>query len=544
MKELWSFLCAHKRELIGIAMVSFAGLFSLENSSLRDKSLDCLFFLRGRLPSNKTAAEQVAIVFMDVAAATNSEPYVALLKKLAESRVRAVVFDIVLDKPHWNERQAEMDFGAAITQAIASANMKIVFAAQGYEEWKDGNLQHLEHRPAEWIDRLVGRLTDDTAIGVLNLLTQRVDGVIRTHSSFSGYADEPLALAAAKLFHYQVSPYINLINYYGPAGTIPNVEFKEATTGAQDWRSVVNNRVVFVGQGPATSNQKFSRDHFKTPFTRFSGLKSSGVEIHATIFLNFVRKPPDWIKNFTRAGEWFAVLMVGLLCGVWFTRWTPLDAAWIALCGALLAAGVSFLVFSASNRCFPWLVITLVQLPAACAVALLPVKSAFISYRRADGKAVAGAIADKLNLMGIQTYLDKAAHDSGKLKEILFPQIRNRRNFILILTPELLKRWSPGNDWIAAEITQALDSRRQIIPVYVDDVRFFIEAEYSLKKNPLPREVSQVLSEYIRASYNSDLADASVASIARKLRVEVKKNWGRRPKESPYLKHSSHPPVA
>jgi hypothetical protein len=53
-----------------------------------------------------------------------------------------------------------------------------------------------------------------------------------------------------------------------------------------------------------------------------------------------------------------------------------------------------------------------------------------------------------------------------------------------------------------------------------------------------------VLSEYIRASYDSDLADASVASIARKLRVEVKKNWGRRPKESPYLNHSSHPPVA
>jgi hypothetical protein len=152
----------------------------------------------------------------------------------------------------------------------------------------------------------------------------------------------------------------------------------------------------------------------------------------------------------------------------------------------------------------------------------LPVKTVFVSYRRSDGRNVAVFIANELNRLGIEAFIDIKAHATGRLDAILFPQIARRENLILILTPELIERWRPGEgaekDWIGQEIDCAVALKKTIIPVPVDDFGRFIESYGKAQSKALPAEVQNVLANYKRSSYSSDQPDASVESIARNLK--------------------------
>jgi len=194
----------------------------------------------------------------------------------------------------------------------------------------------------------------------------------------------------------------------------------------------------------------------------------------------------------------------------------------VAIAAASVVCAASFLFFIYTAYIIPWLVIAGPQMAAAVAVALIPVKTAFVSYRRADGRDVAVFIANELNRMGIEAFIDIKEHNSGRLSAVLFPQIIKRQNFILILTPGVIERWKPGQgdekDWIGQEMERAVALNKTVVLVTVNDVGSFIETYSASHNNRLPEEVRQILANYKRTSYSSDQPDASIETIARNLR--------------------------
>ena len=181
-----------------------------------------------------------------------------------------------------------------------------------------------------------------------------------------------------------------------------------------------------------------------------------------------------------------------------------------------------FLAFTYGVYLIPWAVIAVPQMAAAIAVAFLPLKTAFVSYRRVDGRNVAVFITSELNHLGIEAFMDIKEHTAGRLDTILFAQIAHRENFILILTPGLIERWRPGegaeNDWIGQEIERAVQLKKTVIPVPVDDFGRFLEQYRTLQNKAVPAGVQTVFATYKRSSYSSDQPDASVEAIARNLK--------------------------
>ena len=109
-------------------------------------------------------------------------------------------------------------------------------------------------------------------------------------------------------------------------------------------------------------------DKFRTPFSRWTGESTGGVEIQAGSFLNlmngdWLRRPAGWIEALT-------LVTAGLLLGGGLCRMRLWVACAVAAGGALAVAlgAISWSYFT--NYWFPWLVIVGVQVPCALAWAL------------------------------------------------------------------------------------------------------------------------------------------------------------------------------
>lgn len=97
---------------------------------------------------------------------------------------------------------------------------------------------------------------------------------------------------------------------------------------------------------------------------------------------------------------------------------------------------------------------------------------AFISYRRKNGKHLAGLLKVYLALHGLNVYLDIESLRTGRFDESLITSIKRSTNFVLILTAEALDNCigdEQCNDWIHREIVAALEGGCKIIPVMDQD---------------------------------------------------------------------------
>jgi CHASE2 domain-containing sensor protein len=162
------------------------------------------------------------------------------------------------------------------------------------------------------------------------------------------------------------------INYYGPPFWIPNHSYAEIllATNLADWQTTFSNKVVFIGSFFTTGfGGGTGSDVFRTPYTRWTGLMSPGVEIEATTYLNLIRG--DWLEGL----PWFIELplfgLLGLVFGYGLTRLRPLTAAGVSVGGAVLVFGAANGLTWGAHLWFPWAIVCLVQIPAALAWAVL-----------------------------------------------------------------------------------------------------------------------------------------------------------------------------
>lgn len=98
-------------------------------------------------------------------------------------------------------------------------------------------------------------------------------------------------------------------------------------------------------------------------------------------------------------------------------------------------------------------------------------KTVFISYRRKD-LPWARAIYQDLTSHGFDAFFDFQSINSGDFSQLLIENIKARAHFVLLLTPSALERCENPNDWLRKEIETAIDYKRNIIPLMLENFDF------------------------------------------------------------------------
>ena len=95
----------------------------------------------------------------------------------------------------------------------------------------------------------------------------------------------------------------------------------------------------------------------------------------------------------------------------------------------------------------------------------------FISYRRTNAP-LALNIYQYLTAQGYDVFYDIDSIRSGDWKQIILDNITSRAHFLIVLTPSAAERFSEAGDIMRLEIETAIDSKRNIVPLFMEEFKF------------------------------------------------------------------------
>jgi tetratricopeptide (TPR) repeat protein len=98
-------------------------------------------------------------------------------------------------------------------------------------------------------------------------------------------------------------------------------------------------------------------------------------------------------------------------------------------------------------------------------------KTVFISYRRTNA-AWALAIYQHLTHNGFDVFFDYTGISSGDFSQVILENVRSRAHFLILLTPSAVERCNEPGDWLRREIEEAIESRRNLVPLLLDSFDF------------------------------------------------------------------------
>ncbi|MEO1291071.1 MAG: TIR domain-containing protein, partial [Chloroflexota bacterium] len=106
-----------------------------------------------------------------------------------------------------------------------------------------------------------------------------------------------------------------------------------------------------------------------------------------------------------------------------------------------------------------------------------PEKTVFISYRRTNiGYAL--AVYQNLTSKGYDCFFDYNSIDSGDFEQIILNNIASRAHFVVLLTPSALERLSESGDWLRREMEYAIEMKRNIVPLTMNNFDWNKASEY------------------------------------------------------------------
>ncbi|NIQ01494.1 MAG: TIR domain-containing protein [Nitrospinaceae bacterium] len=134
-------------------------------------------------------------------------------------------------------------------------------------------------------------------------------------------------------------------------------------------------------------------------------------------------------------------------------------------------------------------------------------KSTFISYRRETGSIMARIVQSELKKRGHFSFLDVDDLGPKQFGERLLREIESVPNFVLVLSPGSLDRCVDQEDWLRREISHAIQTKRHIVPLMVDEFQY-------PPKEKIPDDLEELLHhngvtyshEYFAATFDK-LAD-------------------------------------
>jgi CHASE2 domain-containing sensor protein len=196
-------------------------------------------------------------------------------------------------------------------------------------------------------------------------LNPDLDGSVRRHWPFPSPGPFPslpqttARLAGAKL---GAEPQERWLRYYGASGAWTRMSYQFALTQPTNF---FRNQIVFLGTQPKTLLADGETDEFSTPYTRWTGEASGGVEILLAEFLNLLND--ESLQRPSARWEFFLLVVTGVFLGggLWRLRgrWAFAGGA-----GIFLAVAVEGICLSYYSNCwFPWLIVAGGQLPCALA---------------------------------------------------------------------------------------------------------------------------------------------------------------------------------
>ncbi len=330
-------------------------------TKLANLSYDLPFYFR---PDVTLTNSEALVVFMDEDSrrALQQDPdnpawdralHARLLRALTNTGVRAVVFDVLFDRPTNNTAAAaSRELADAITtlsNVVLAGSIELVNAR--------GVIQGVTLRSAE---EPIGSATPWS--GAVEL-PRGPDGIVRRHFHDANFPS--LALQTARLTgHAPLVQRPNVwFNHYGPPGTVPSVSYRQILDPVPLPPEKLRDKVLFIGSKPIINSQGTTRDEHPTPFTRWGDGETPGVELQATAFLNFVRR--DYLTQPPPLAEVGIFILLGAFIGGALGRCRPLPALGLAL-GLLLALlVVAYLLHVLAHLWFAWLIVGAVQIPVA-----------------------------------------------------------------------------------------------------------------------------------------------------------------------------------
>jgi len=129
----------------------------------------------------------------------------------------------------------------------------------------------------------------------------------------------------------------------------------------------------------------------------------------------------------------------------------------------------------------------------------------FISYRRNSNTDAVKLIRTALKSRGLRAFVDIEDLGSNFFDEQLIKVIENIENFILLISPGDLENCSNQNDWFRKEISKAITSKRNIIPILKDGFLWNQSSELPNDIKDLPRHNS--------IKYSTEYFDAMLTKV-------------------------------
>jgi membrane-associated phospholipid phosphatase len=134
-------------------------------------------------------------------------------------------------------------------------------------------------------------------------------------------------------------------------------------------------------------------------------------------------------------------------------------------------------------------------------------KTTFISYRRETGSIMARIVQSELKKRGHLSFLDVDDLGPKQFGERLLREIESVPNFVVVLSPGSMDRCQAHDDWLRREISHAITTHRNIVPLMVDEFQY-------PPKEKIPDDLEELLHhngvnyshEYFAATFDK-LAD-------------------------------------
>lgn len=288
-----------------------------------------------------------------------------LLRRLQAAGVRAVVFDVLFNNP-----KASPAAVAEFAGAIREAGMVVIGA-----DWQSSQAAaNVEGRKVAFPLDLLRDAAKQVAL--INSRTG-ADGAVREHLRPRAIGAEflelpPMAWAAAALAQVPVTGDPARVdrerwaNFYGPPMHLTHYPYFQALQSGGIPDAALKGKVVFVGAASMqVGRPRELKDEFPGPTSRWTGRIYSGVEIHATIFLNLLRG--DWLTRLPLWAEILLLLLTAGASGFGLAALRPWWATLAAVAGFLALAVLACWMAMSLHVWFAWLLVGAVQLPVAWA---------------------------------------------------------------------------------------------------------------------------------------------------------------------------------
>lgn len=150
------------------------------------------------------------------------------------------------------------------------------------------------------------------------------------------------------------------LNFYGPAGTLPNIDFYKAVKGDfQDHD--LKGKVIFIGMAELYKPGK--EDYFHTVYSQYSGVELSGLEIAATAFANLAEDMS--IKPLNLSKHLAIILVFGLGLGILCFIFPTVIGFVFLMILAFLYTVLAVYFFKNTGSWYPLIIPLFIQMPFA-----------------------------------------------------------------------------------------------------------------------------------------------------------------------------------